>query len=152
MAQVPGPAARARVRRLFGSGPAGPATAGNDQPEAVPSWLGELSPPPPLARWAAPFADLRSCWDACSDPGWLLWLSARTCGPGESRGPVVLCAADIAALAQRGADDVDPRVARALETVRQWAGPGAQDLQLLAAECDALDAASESARMVDREA
>ncbi len=37
-------------------------------------------------------------------------------------------------------------------TVRQWAGPGAGDLELLAAECDALDAARESARAVDREA
>jgi hypothetical protein len=142
----------ARVRRLFGPGAVAPGDGAEGQPDAARAWLAELTPPAALARWAGPFDDLRSCWDACPDPEWLLWLAARTCGPGESRGPVVLCAADVAAFARRGARAVDPRVTRALETVRQWAGPGAQDLQLLAAECDALDAAHESARMVDREA
>jgi hypothetical protein len=150
--EMSGPAGMARVRRLFASGPAPSGGPDGGAPLTEPSWLAELSPPRALAEWAAPFGDLRSCWAACSDPEWLLWLTARTCGPGESRGPVVLCAADLASLAEGNVRDADPRVARVLETVRQWAGPGAQDLQLLAAECDALDAARETARVVDREA
>jgi hypothetical protein len=110
-----------------------------------PSWLSELSAPAPLAQWASSFTDLRSCWNACHDPEWLLWLAARTCASVEQREQVVLCAAELASTAQRRGRDTDPRVTHAISTVQMWAGSQADALDLLSAECDALDAARESA-------
>jgi hypothetical protein len=152
MAEVLAPVTKARVRRLFASRVTGPASAESDLRASPPSWLSEVSPPGPLARWASSFADLGSCWNACRDPEWLLWLAARTCGPGEQRKPVILCAAEFAAFARPGGRDTDPRVTRAISQVRVWAESGADALDLLAAECDALDAARESEQVADRAA
>jgi hypothetical protein len=152
MAEVLAPATKARVRRLFASRVSGPAPAEIDLRESPPSWLSEVSPPGPLAQWACSFADLGSCWNACRDPEWLLWLAARTCGPGEQRKPVILCATEFAAFARPGGRDTDPRVTRAISQVREWAESGADTLDLLAAECDALDAARESEQVADRAA
>ena len=116
------------------------------------SWLSELSAPDALARWASSFADLRSCWNACPEPEWLLWLAARTCCSVEQREQVVLCAAELASAAQRRGRQTDPRVTHAISMVQMWAGSQADGLDMLAAECDALDAARESAQAADREA
>ena len=35
-------------------------------------------------RWAAQFATLDEAWDACTDPGWMLWLADRTRFPQEA--------------------------------------------------------------------
>jgi hypothetical protein len=152
MTEVLGSAGKARVLRLFAPRVPVPASPeGNPQPSS-PLWLSELSAPDPLARWASSFADLSSCWNSCRDPEWLLWLAARTCGSAEQRKPVVLCTAELASLAQRGQRDADPRVIRATSIVQVWAGSGSDPLDLLAAECDALDAAWESGQAADRAA
>lgn len=116
------------------------------------SWLSELSAPAPLAQWASSFTDLKSCWNACHDPQWLLWLAARTCRSVEQREQVVLCAAELASAAQRRGRDTDPRVTNAISMVQMWAESQADALDLLSAECDALDAARESAQAADHEA
>src|ERR1700742_5081824 len=152
MTEVLAPATKARVRRLFASRATVPPQAERELRASPPSWLTEVSPPDPLARWASSFADLGSCWNACRDPEWLLWLAARTCGPDGQRKPAVLCAAEFASIAQRGARDTDPRVTRAISLVRGWAQSGADALDLLAAECDALDAARESEQVAERAA
>jgi hypothetical protein len=149
MTEVLAPAAKARVRRLFVSRVTVPAAAEADLPASLPAWLSAVSPPDPLAQWASSFADLSSCWDACRDPEWLLWLAARTCGEAGPRKPVVLCAAEFAAAAQRGERNPDPRVVRAVSLVKVWAEAGTDALDLLAAECDALDAARESEQVAD---
>src|SRR5882757_853942 len=108
MAEVLGSAGKARVLRLFAPRVTVSASReGNPRPSS-PVWLSELSAPGPLARWASSFADLSSCWNACPDPEWLLWLAARTCGSAEQRKPVVLCAAELSSLARRGGRDTDP--------------------------------------------
>ena len=128
-------------------------TATEKEAQASPqSWLSELSAPDPLAKWASSFTDLKSCWNACHDPEWLLWLAARTCGSVEQREQVVLCAAELASAARRRGRDTDPRVTNAISMVQMWAGSKADALDLLAAECDALDAARESAQAADHEA
>lgn len=152
MTEVLGSAAKAHVRRLFAPRPAAPGPEAGDPHASWPAWLSELSAPEPLARWASSYADLSSCWSACADPEWLLWLAARACGSAQQRKPVVLCAAELAALAQRGDTDTDPRVIRATAMARVWAESGAEALELLAAECDALDAARESEQAADRAA
>jgi hypothetical protein len=129
-----------------------PAATADEGQVSAQSWLSELSAPDPLAQWASSFTDLRSCWNACSDPEWLLWLAARTCDSAEQRKQVVLCAAELASVARRGGRDTDPRVTQAISMVRMWAGSEAGSLDLLAAECDALDAARESAQAADQEA
>jgi hypothetical protein len=149
MTEVVVPATKARARRLFVSRVPAPAAAEADLPATLPTWLSEVSPPDPLARWASSFADLSSCWNACRDPEWLLWLAARTCGEAGPRKPVVLCAAEFAAVAQRGERNPDPRVIRAVSLVQVWAEAGTDALNLLAAECDALDAARESEQVAD---
>ena len=65
---------------------------------------------------------------------------------GGQRKQVVRCAAEFASMAQRGGRDTDPRVTRAISLVEVWAESEADALDLLAAECDALDAAREWAR------
>ena len=129
-----------------------PAATEEEAQASSQSWLSELSAPDPLAQWASSFTDLRSCWNACPDPEWLLWLAARTSGSVEQREQVVLCAAELASAAQRRGRDTDPRVTHAIAMVRMWAGSQADGLDLLAAECDALDAARESAQAADYEA
>ena len=74
------------------------------------------------------------------------WMA---CDSTEQRKPVVLCAAEIASLAQSGDRGTDPRIGRATSLARAWAESGADSLKLLAAECDALDAASEYRRAAD---
>jgi hypothetical protein len=158
MAAIPGSAGDSRVHRLFASRASLPATtvrapvAENRQASPQQPWLTELSAPVPLARWASAFSDLRSCWNACRDPEWLLWLAARSYDSAEQRKRVVLCAAELASMAQRGGRETDPRVTRAISMVQLWAESGADDLDLLAAQCDALDAARETALVADREA
>ena len=87
--------------------------------------------------------------DACPAPEWLLWLAARSCDSAKQRKPVVLCAMELATLAQGGDWDTDPRVVRATSVARAWAESGADALDLLAAECDALNAASECGQAAD---
>lgn len=158
MAAIPGSAGDSRVHRLFASRAPLPATTvrapieGDQQASPQQRWLTELSAPGPLAEWASAFSDLRSCWKACRDPEWLLWLAARSYDSVEQRKRVVLCAAELASMAQRGGGETDPRVTRAISMVQLWAESGADDLDLLAAQCDALDAARESALAADREA
>jgi hypothetical protein len=152
MAEVLAPAGKARVRRLFASRGPVPASPEADSEASPRQWLSEVSPPDPLAQWASSFGDLSSCWKACREPEWLLWLAARTCDSAGQRKPVVLCAAEFASVAQRSLRDADPRVVRATSLVRVWAESGADDLDLLAAECDALDAARESEQVADRAA
>jgi hypothetical protein len=149
MTEVLGTAAKGHGRRLFAPRVAVNVRPEPDSPRSSPAWLSELSAPDPLAQWASSFADLRSCWDACSDPEWLVWLSARSCDSAGQRKPVVRCAAEFAALAQRGDRDTDPRVTRATALAREWAESGGDALELLAAECDALDAASECGLAAD---
>jgi hypothetical protein len=149
MTEVLGSVGRARVLRLFAPRVTVAAPQEADPQPSSPLWLSELSAPDSLARWASSFADLSSCWNACSDPEWLLWLAARTSGSAEQRKLVVLCAAELASLAQHGGRDTDPRVISALSIVQVWAGSGAEALDLLAAECDALDAARESEQAAD---
>jgi hypothetical protein len=152
MTEVLGSAAKGHVRRLFALRAAVNVRPEPDSPPRLPAWLGELSAPDSLARWASPFADLRSCWDACPDPEWLLWLAARSCGSAEQRKPVVLCAAELASFAQGGDRNIDPRVVHATSMAQAWAESGADALDLLAAECDALDAASEFGQAADHAA
>jgi hypothetical protein len=152
MTEVLGTAAKGHGWRLFAPRVAVNVRPEPDSPPSSPTWLSELSAPEPLAQWAAPFADLRSCWDACPDPEWLLWLSARSCDSAEQRKPVVLCAAELASLAQRGDRKTDPRVIRAASLARTWAESEADALDLFAAECDALDAAAESGQAADHAA
>ena len=64
----------------------------------------------------------------------------------------MLCAAELASAARRRGRDTDPRVTNAISMVQMWAGSKADALDLLAAECDALDAARESAQAADHEA
>jgi hypothetical protein len=181
MAVLPVLVGKSHVRRLFGPrvpaqapavpAPAAPAsgvtvpavralpapmvpgfTGESREPSSRQPWLAELSPPAPLAQWASAFTDLRSCWNACRDPEWLLWLAARTSGSAEQQKQVVLCAAELASMAQRGVRETDPRVTRALSMVRLWAGSEADALDLFDAEYDAVDAARESGDAADREA
>jgi hypothetical protein len=152
MAGFHGSVLRAGVRRLLASRVTVLASTEGDRQTSERLWLSELSAPPPLAQWASSFADLSSCWNACPDPEWLLWLAARTCGPAGQRKPVVLCAAELASLAQRGGRDTDPRVARAISLVPMWAGLEADALDLLIAERGALDAARQCEQAADREA
>jgi len=129
-----------------------PASPQADRQADAPPWLTELSPPSALARWASSFGDLRSCWNACPDPEWLLWLAARTCGPEGQRRQVVLCAAELAGLAERGMRDIDPTATRAILLTHMWVGLEADVPDLLTAERDALRAARESAQAAEREA
>lgn len=152
MAGIPAVIGKAHVRNLFATRVPVPAFSGASVQAATPPWLSELSAPPALAQWASSFGDLKSCWNACTDPEWLVWLSARTCSLGEQRKQVVLCAAELTELAQRGGRDTDPRVTHAISLVQMWAGLEADAPDLLAAECDALDAARESEQAADREA
>jgi len=158
MAAIPGSAGESHVHRLFAPRASLPAATvrvpveGDRQASPQQLWLTELSAPGPLAEWASAFSDLRSCWKACRDPEWLLWLAARSYDSAEQRKRVVLCAAELASMAQRGGGETDPRVTRAISMVQLWAESGADDLDLLAAQCDALDAARESALAADREA
>jgi hypothetical protein len=152
MTEVLGTAAKGHGWRLFAPRVTVNVRTEPDPPPSSPTWLSELSVPDPLAQWAAPFADLRSCWDACPDPEWLLWLAGRSADSAEQRKPVVLCAAELASLAQRGDRKTDPRVIRAASLARTWAESEADALELLAAECDALDAASEFERAADHAA
>ena len=158
MAAIPGSAGDSRVHRLFAPRALMPATTarapieGDRQASPQQFWLTELSAQGPLAEWASAFSDLRSCWKACRDPEWLLWLAARSYDSAEQRKRVVLCVAELASMAQRGGRETDPRVTRAISMVQLWAESGADDLDLLAAQCDALDAARESSLAADREA
>jgi hypothetical protein len=132
-----------RILHLFA--PRAPVGLAETRRADTPAWLSELSAPAPLARWASSFADLRPCWDACRDPEWLVWLAARTCGPGERRRLVVLCTAELASLAGRGRRDADPQVAAAITAVVHWAESGTEeDLGLLTAEWGAMDAAGQA--------
>lgn len=149
MTEVLGSATVGHVRRLFAPRVTVSVRTEPESPPGSPAWLTGLSAPEPLARWASSFADLRSCWNACPDSEWLLWLAARSCDSAEQRKPVLRCAAELAALAQRGDRDTDPRVTRATVLVRTWAESGVEALDLLAAECDALDAAAESGQAAD---
>src|ERR1700722_1625524 len=114
MVGIPVVAGRSRVHRMFA--PRAPVSAATEkEAQASPqSWLSELSAPDPLAHWASSFTDLKSCWNACHDPEWLLWLAARTCGSVEQREQVVLCAAELASAARRRGRDTDPRVTNAI--------------------------------------
>jgi hypothetical protein len=125
---------------------------GNRPASSRQPWLAELSPPAPLAQWASAFTDLRSSWKACRDPEWLLWLAARTSGSAEQQKQVVLCAAELASMAQRGVREIDPRITRAISMVRSWAESEADALDLFDAEYDAVDAAREFGDAADREA
>ncbi len=149
MTEVLGSATKGHVRRLFAPRMSVNVRTEPESPPGSPAWLTELSAPEPLANWASSFADLRSCWQACPDPEWLLWLAARSCESAEQRKPVVRFATELAALARRGDRDTDPRVVRATALARTWAESGAEPLDLLAAECDALDAASECGQAAD---
>ena len=139
---------RSRVHGLFGSRALVPATTASPRQ----AWLDELSAPVPLAKWASGFADLKSCWRACRDPEWLVWLAARGYDSAEQRKQVVLYTAELASMAQRGRRETDPRVTRAISLVQSWAETELDALDLLSAQCDALDAAREFAEAADCEA
>jgi hypothetical protein len=156
MAVISWSVGRSRVRRLFAPHvralpPAGAPLAEGNREDGSQSWLSDLSAPAPLAQWGAAFNDLSSCWNACRDPEWLLWLAARTCQSAEQQKQVVLCAAELASMAQRG-KEADPRVTRAISLVQLWAESEADAIELFDAECDAVDAARESGDAADREA
>src|SRR6266700_5553466 len=102
MVGIPVVAGKSRVRRMLAPRAPVPVATEEERKASSQSWLSELSAPDPLAQWASSFTDLRSCWNACSDPEWLMWLAARTCGSDEQRKQVVLCAAELASVAQRG--------------------------------------------------
>jgi hypothetical protein len=128
------------------------APAEESRPASAPSWVSELSAPVPFAEWASGFPDLRSCWHACRDPERLLWLAARTCDSTERQKQVVLCVAELAAMAQGSVQETDPRVTRAIAMVQLWAGDGADALDLFDAEYGAVDAAWECGEAADRAA
>ena len=104
--------------------------------------LTELSAPSPLTGWARPFADLESCWHACSSPEHLLWLAARLSKTREERRAVVSCLAELARRAGRGRREPSESVDRAVSLADAWARAGGSLDDLLAAERDALDTAA----------
>jgi hypothetical protein len=104
--------------------------------------LTELSAPSPFTGWARPFADLESCWKACSSPEHLLWLAARLSKTKDERRAVVSCLAELARRAGRGNRKPSDSVERAVTLADAWARDGGSLDDLLAAERDALDTAA----------
>jgi hypothetical protein len=101
-----------------------------------------LSAPGQLVDLAQPFADLQSCWNACTSPEFMLWLSARLAATAAERRAVVSCLAELTRRAERGSRHVNPRVQQAAGTAETWVRAGSASLDdLLAAERAALDAA-----------
>lgn len=115
---------------------------------ALPDLLSGLSAPSELVEWARPYADLRTCWDACPQPDWQLWLAARLANTPGQRREVVLCAAELARRAKRGVHRVDERVVDAISAVETWALNGAADDADSAAALAALEEAEQGALAV----
>jgi hypothetical protein len=107
--------------------------------------LTELSAPGQFVDWARSCPDLRSCWNKCRSPEYLLWLAARLCTTAEERRAVVSCLAELTRRAQPGRHRADPPVERAAHTVETWLRGGASLDDLRAAERGAREAASWSA-------
>jgi hypothetical protein len=114
--------------------------------------LAQLSAPEPFVRWARPFTDFPSCWDACPDASWMLWAAARLSQTIEQRRAIVCCAAAVGELAAGGHKDADPRIIAAFTAVRIWARGTADQAAVAAAGRAALDAASDAAGLAAREA
>jgi hypothetical protein len=106
--------------------------------------LTELSAPGQFVDWARSCPDLRSCWNKCRSPEYLLWLAARLCTTAEERRAVVSCLAELTRRAQPG-HRADPPAERAAHTVETWLRDGASLDDLRAAERAAREAASWSA-------
>jgi hypothetical protein len=114
--------------------------------------LAQLSAPEPFARWARPFADFQSCWDACPDASWMLWAAARLSQTIQQRRAIVCCAAAVGELALGSHKHADPRTIAAFSAARTWASGTADQATVAAAGLGALEAASEAAGLAAREA
>jgi hypothetical protein len=136
--QVPVPASREPDRP---GEPAEPSPA-VPPPTDLQQRLTELSAPGPFTGWARPFADLESCWNACSSPEHLLWLAARLSKTKDERRAVVSCLAELARRAGHGNRKPNESVERAVSLADAWARDGGSLDDLLAAERDALDTAA----------
>jgi hypothetical protein len=110
-----------------------------------------LSAPGQLVDLAQTFPDLKSCWNACTSPEFMLWLSARLASTTEERRAVVSCLAELTRRAEHGRKHLDPPVERAAGTAEAWLRSGASLDELLAAERAALDAAATAALVVTEE-
>jgi hypothetical protein len=104
--------------------------------------LAGLSAPSRLTGWARPFADLESCWNACSSPEHLLWLAARLSTTAQDRCAVISCLAELTRRAARGNRKTNASVEQAVSLAETWARTGASPDDLLAAERAALDTAA----------
>ena len=114
--------------------------------------LAQLSAPEPFVRWARPFTDFPSCWDACPDASWMLWAAARLANTIQQRRAIVCCAAAVGELALSNRQHTDPRIIAALTAARMWARGTAGQVTVAAAGLAALDAASDAAGLATHEA
>jgi hypothetical protein len=112
--------------------------------------LTELSAPGQFVDWARPFPDLKSCWNKCQSPEYLLWLAARLCNTAEERRAVVSCLAELTRRAERGRH-ADRSAAQSTHTVETWLQAGVSLDDLLAAERAAREAAAWSATVAAEE-
>jgi hypothetical protein len=101
-----------------------------------------LSAPSLLTGWARPFADLESCWNACSSPEHLLWLAAALSKTTEDRRAIVSCLAELTRRAGRGNRNPSAPVEQAVSLTEDWVRAGGSLDDLLAAERAALDTAA----------
>ena len=92
-----------------------------------------LSAPGQLVDLAQPFPDLKSCWNACTSPEFMLWLSARLASTTEERRAVVSCLAELTRRAEHGRRHADPPVERAAGAAEEWLRSGASLDDLLGA-------------------
>jgi hypothetical protein len=114
--------------------------------------LAQLSAPEPFVRWAQPYADFRSCWDACPDASWMLWAAARLAATSQQRRAIVCCTATVGELALGNHKHTDPRITAAFSAARMWARGTGDQAAIAAAGLGALDAASDAAGLAAREA
>jgi hypothetical protein len=121
------------------------------QPSELQARLSGLAAPRPLVEWARPFADLGSCWDACSSPQWLLWLAARLCTTSDERRAVVACLAELTKRAEHAGRCTEPAVGPAVATATAWVRGEASLDDLLSAEGTALAAAERAADVAAEE-
>lgn len=114
--------------------------------------LAQLSAPEPFVRWARPFTDFQSCWDACPDATWMLWAAARLAATSQQRRAIVCCTAATGELALGNHKHTDPRITAAFAAARMWARGTTGQATVATAGRDALDAATEAAGRAAREA
>ena len=140
-----------------GCQPPGPSPGDNDHGSSpamssLQARLAQLSAPEPFVRWARPFTDFQSCWDACPDATWMLWAAARLAATSQQRRAIVCCTAATGELALGNHKHTDPRITAAFAAARMWARGTTGQATVATAGRDALDAATEAAGRAAREA